>query len=105
MFELFALLPAAGLIDVAFLGGAQIDRFGNLNTTVIGDYAKPKVRLPGSGGACEIAIHARKIFVIMRQAKRSFVDADRLPHLAGAQRRPGARRGAGLARAAARRAW
>jgi hypothetical protein len=52
------VLPAGGLIDVAFLGGAQIDRFGNLNTTVIGDYAHPKVRLPGSGGACEIAIHA-----------------------------------------------
>ncbi|HEY7668133.1 MAG TPA: CoA-transferase [Actinomycetota bacterium] len=74
MFELFAFYLQAGLIDVAFLGGAQIDRFGNLNTTVIGDYAKPKVRLPGSGGACEIAIHARQILVIMRQAPRSFVD-------------------------------
>jgi glutaconate CoA-transferase, subunit B len=74
MFELFAFYLQAGLIDVAFLGGAQIDRFGNLNTTVIGEYAKPKVRLPGSGGACEIAIHARRILVIMRQAQRSFVD-------------------------------
>jgi glutaconate CoA-transferase subunit B len=74
MFELFAYYLQAGLIDVAFLGGAQIDRFGNLNTTVIGDYAKPKVRLPGSGGACEIAIHARRILVIMRQAPRSFVE-------------------------------
>jgi glutaconate CoA-transferase, subunit B len=74
MFELFAYYLQAGLIDVAFLGGAQIDRHGNLNTTVIGDYAQPKVRLPGSGGACEIAIHARKILVIMRQARRSFVD-------------------------------
>jgi glutaconate CoA-transferase subunit B len=74
MFELFAFYLQAGLIDAAFLGGAQIDRFGNLNTTVIGDYAAPKVRLPGSGGACEIAIHARKILVIMRQAKRSFVE-------------------------------
>ncbi|MGE5461074.1 MAG: CoA-transferase subunit beta [Solirubrobacterales bacterium] len=74
MFELFAYYLQAGLIDVAFLGGAQIDRFGNLNTTVIGDYAKPKVRLPGSGGACEIAIHARQILVIMRQAPRSFVE-------------------------------
>jgi len=73
MFELFAFYLQAGLIDAAFLGGAQIDRFGNLNTTVIGDYASPKVRLPGSGGACEIAIHARKILVIMRQAQRSFV--------------------------------
>jgi glutaconate CoA-transferase subunit B len=68
MFELFAFYLQAGLIDAAFLGGAQIDRFGNLNTTVIGEYGKPKVRLPGSGGACEIAIHARKILVIMRQA-------------------------------------
>ncbi|HYY08833.1 MAG TPA: CoA-transferase [Actinomycetota bacterium] len=74
MFELFAFYLQAGLIDVAFLGGAQIDRFGNLNTTVIGDYEGPKVRLPGSGGACEIAIHARKILVIMRQAQRSFVE-------------------------------
>jgi glutaconate CoA-transferase subunit B len=74
MFELFAFYLQAGLIDAAFLGGAQIDRYGNLNTTVIGEYADPKVRLPGSGGACEIAIHARKILVIMRQAQRSFVD-------------------------------
>ena len=74
MFELFAFYLQAGRIDVAFLGGAQIDRFGNLNTTVIGDYAHPKVRLPGSGGACEIAIHAKQILVIMRQAARSFVD-------------------------------
>jgi glutaconate CoA-transferase subunit B len=74
MFELFAFYLQAGLIDAAFLGGAQIDRYGNLNTTVIGDYADPKVRLPGSGGACEIAIHAQRILVIMRQAKRSFVE-------------------------------
>jgi glutaconate CoA-transferase, subunit B len=74
MFELFAFYLQAGLIDAAFLGGAQIDRYGNLNTTVIGDYADPKVRLPGSGGACEIAIHARRILVIMRQAQRSFVE-------------------------------
>jgi glutaconate CoA-transferase subunit B len=74
MFELFAFYLQAGLIDAAFLGGAQIDRYGNLNTTVIGDYGSPKVRLPGSGGACEIAIHARRILVIMRQATRSFVE-------------------------------
>ncbi len=74
MFELFAYYLQAGLVDVAFLGAAQIDRFGNINTTVIGDYPKPKVRLPGSGGACEIAINARKVFVIMRQGQRSFVD-------------------------------
>src|SRR5437762_3716318 len=73
MFELFAFYLQAGLIDVGFLGASQIDRFGNINTTVIGDYAKPKVRLPGSGGACEIAINARQVFVIMPQAMRSFV--------------------------------
>ena len=74
MFELFAYYLQAGLIDVAFLGAAQIDRLGNINTTVIGDYDHPKVRLPGSGGACEIAINARQVMVIMRQGKRSFVD-------------------------------
>ncbi|MEP6758648.1 MAG: CoA-transferase [Actinomycetota bacterium] len=74
MYELFAYYLQRGHVDVAFLGGAQIDRFGNLNTTVIGDYDHPKVRLPGSGGACEIAIHAKQILVIMRQAQRSFVE-------------------------------
>ena len=74
MYELFAYYLQRGLIDVGFLGAAQIDRFGNINTTVIGDYAAPKVRLPGSGGACEIAINAGKVFVIARQSRRSFVD-------------------------------
>lgn len=74
MFELFAFYLQGGRVDVGFLGAAQIDRFGNINTTVIGDYATPTTRLPGSGGACEIAINARQIFVIMRQSRRSFVD-------------------------------
>src|SRR6266487_4171369 len=74
MFELFAFYLQAGLIDVAFLGAAQIDRLGNINTTVIGDYTRPKVRLPGSGGACEIAINAREVFILMRQSSRSFVE-------------------------------
>jgi glutaconate CoA-transferase subunit B len=74
MFELFAYFLGGGLVDVGFLGASQIDRYGNINTTVIGDYAKPKVRLPGSGGACEIAINAGKIFVIMPQSTRSFVE-------------------------------
>lgn len=75
MFELFAFYLCGGLIDVGFLGAAQIDRFGNINTTVIGgDYRHPSTRLPGSGGACEIAINARRVFVIMRQSRRSFVD-------------------------------
>jgi glutaconate CoA-transferase subunit B len=73
-FELFAFYLQRGLIDAGFLAGSQIDRFGNLNTTVIGDYGRPKVRLPGSGGACEIAINARKVFVMMPQSKRSFVE-------------------------------
>src|SRR5207253_11236532 len=73
-YELFAYFLERGHVDVGFLGGAQIDRFGNLNTTAIGDYAQPTVRLPGSGGACEIAINAKKIFIIMPQSKRSFVD-------------------------------
>jgi len=74
MAELFSLYLQGGLIDVGFLGAAQIDRFGNINTTVIGDYESPRTRLPGSGGACEIAINARQVFVIMRQSTRSFVD-------------------------------
>ena len=74
MFELFSFYLQGGLIDVGFLGAAQIDRFGNINTTVIGPYADPKTRLPGSGGACEIAINARQVFVIMRQSARSFVE-------------------------------
>ena len=74
MYELFSFYLQGGLIDVGFLGAAQIDRFGNINTTVIGEYAEPRTRLPGSGGACEIAINARQVFVIMRQSARSFVD-------------------------------
>ncbi len=74
MFELFGYYLQGGLIDVGFLGAAQIDRHGDINTTVIGDYARPRTRLPGSGGACEIAMNAKSVFVIMRQSARSFVD-------------------------------
>ena len=72
MFDVFNYYLQGGLVDVGFLQGAQIDRFGNLNTTVIGDYVRPKVRLPGSGGACEIAILAKRVVVIAPQSKRSF---------------------------------
>jgi glutaconate CoA-transferase subunit B len=72
MSEIFYNYLQGGKIDVGFLQGAQIDRFGNLNTTVIGDYVHPKVRLPGSGGACEIAINARRVLCIAAQSKKSF---------------------------------
>ncbi len=61
-----------GMADVAFLGGAQIDQFANVNSTVIGDYDNPKVRFPGSGGANDLASHARKILIITRHEKRRF---------------------------------
>jgi glutaconate CoA-transferase subunit B len=72
MVEVFYYYLQGGLIDVGFLGGAQVDRFGNVNSTVIGDYKRPKVRLPGSGGACEISIHAKKIILILKQNKKTF---------------------------------
>jgi glutaconate CoA-transferase subunit B len=72
MTDVFQLVLQRGHIDVGFLGAAQIDRRGNINTTVIGPYQKPKVRLPGSGGAAEIATHARRVLVIARLDKRAF---------------------------------
>jgi len=70
--EVFQYYLQRGNIDVGFLGGAQVDRFGNINTTVIGDYRNPKVRLPGSGGACEIAILANRVLIVMSHKRRSF---------------------------------
>ena len=72
--EMFAYWLQGGHMDVGFLGAAQIDRWGNLNSTVIGDYDSPKVRLPGGGGAPEIATSARKVFVMLRQTPRAFVE-------------------------------
>jgi len=72
--EIFAYWLQGGRIDVGFLGAAQIDRFGNLNSTVIGDYEHPKVRLPGAGGAPEIARACREILVVLRQSPRTFVE-------------------------------
>ncbi len=72
--QLFQYYLQGGLIDVGLLGAAQIDRYGNLNTTVIGPYQQPKVRLPGSGGACEIALLARKVLIIGRLNRRTFVE-------------------------------
>ena len=72
--EMFAYWLQGGRIDVGFLGAAQIDRRGNLNSTVIGDYDRPKVRLPGGGGAPEIATSARDVFVMLEQTPRTFVE-------------------------------
>ena len=72
--EMFAYWLQGGHIDVGFLSAAQIDRWGNLNSTVIGDYESPKVRLPGGGGAPEIATSAQKVFVMLRQTSRAFVE-------------------------------
>ena len=72
--EIFGYWLQSGRIDVGFLGAAQIDRYGNLNSTVIGDYDRPKVRLPGAGGAPEIAAWCRETLVILRQAPRTFVE-------------------------------
>jgi glutaconate CoA-transferase, subunit B len=71
--EMFQYWLQGGRISVGFLGGAQIDRFGNLNSTVIGPYEKPKVRLPGSGGATEIATSCQRIYIVMRHNPRAFV--------------------------------
>ena len=71
--EMFQYWLQGGRITVGFLGGAQVDRFGNLNSTVIGAYGRPKVRLPGSGGATEIATCCRRIYIVMRHGPRSFV--------------------------------
>jgi glutaconate CoA-transferase, subunit B len=72
--EIFNYWLQGGRVDVGFLGAAQIDRFGNLNSTVIGAYDEPKVRLPGGGGAPEIAAMAREVIVIIRQSQRTFVE-------------------------------
>ncbi|WP_433193699.1 CoA-transferase subunit beta [Nocardia sp. CA-107356] len=73
--EVFNYWLQPGRIDIGFLGAAQLDRYGNINTTVIGDdYADPKVRLPGAGGAPEIAASCGEVFVVVRQSRRSFVE-------------------------------
>jgi len=75
MADVFQLMLQNGRIGVGFLGGAQIDRYGNINTTVVGSYTHPRVRLPGSGGAAEIAIHARRTVVISRLDRRAFPES------------------------------
>jgi glutaconate CoA-transferase, subunit B len=72
--EIFTFWLQGGKIDVGFLGAAQIDRFANINTTVVGDYDRPIVRLPGAGGAPEIAGSAREVFIVLRQTLKTFVE-------------------------------
>jgi len=72
MYDVFTLYLQRGNVDVGFLGGAQIDQYGNINATVIGDYHHPKVRLPGSGGSMEIAAWANRCYIITPHQKRRF---------------------------------
>jgi len=72
--EMFGYWLQGGRISVGFLGGAQLDRFANINSSVIGSYEQPKVRLPGGGGAPEIASHCRQVYIVMPQTRRSFVE-------------------------------
>jgi len=72
MYDIFAFYLQRGYVDVGFMGGAQIDKYGNINATVIGDYAKPKVRLPGSGGSQEIAAWANRCYLMTPHQKRRF---------------------------------
>jgi glutaconate CoA-transferase subunit B len=72
MYDVFTLYLQRGNVDVGFLGGAQIDRYGNINATVVGDYTHPKVRLPGSGGSMEIAAWANRCYIMTPHQKRRF---------------------------------
>jgi glutaconate CoA-transferase subunit B len=102
--EIFNYWLQPGRIAVGFLGAAQIDRFGNINTTVIGPtYAEPKVRLPGAGGAPEIAASCREVIVVVRQTRRSFVDRVDFVTSVGFGDGPGHRERLGLAGAGPRK--
>ncbi|MFC3995563.1 CoA-transferase subunit beta [Nocardiopsis sediminis] len=94
--EVFNYWLQPGRIDVGFLGAAQIDRYANINTTVIGDYADPKVRLPGAGGAPEIAASCREVVVIVRQSRRTFVESVDFVTSVGHADGPGGRERLGL---------
>ncbi len=87
MYDVFTLYLQRGNVDVGFLGGAQIDRFGNINATVIGEYAHPKVRLPGSGGSMEIAAFANRCYIMTPHQKRRFPETVDFQTSAGFQYR------------------
>jgi glutaconate CoA-transferase subunit B len=101
--EIFNYWLQPGRIDVGFLGAAQIDRFANINTTVIGDYRNPKVRLPGAGGAPEIAASCREVIVILRHSRRAFVERVDFVTSVGFGNGPGSRERLGLTGAGPRR--
>jgi glutaconate CoA-transferase subunit B len=94
--EIFNYWVQSGRIDIGFLGAAQIDRYANINTTAIGDYDNPKVRLPGAGGAPEIAASCGEVIVIVRQSPRAFVEKVDFVTSVGHGDGPGAREKLGL---------
>ncbi len=94
--EIFNYWLQPGRIDVGFLGAAQIDKYGNINTTIVGDYASPAVRLPGAGGAPEIAASCKQVIVIVRQSRRTFVEKVDFITSVGYGDGPGARERLGL---------
>jgi glutaconate CoA-transferase, subunit B len=96
MYDIFTLYLQRGNVDVGFLGGAQIDRFGNINATTIGDYAHPKVRLPGSGGSMEIAAWANRCYIMTPHQKRRFPEQVDFRTSAGFLRGKGERQAAGV---------
>ena len=90
MAGVFQLMLQNGRIEVGFLGGAQVDRYGNINTTVIGPYERPAVRLPGSGGAAEIAIHAKRTLIVSKLNPRAF--PERVDFITSPGQRPDGKR-------------
>ena len=95
--EVFSYWLQSGRVDVGFLGAAQIDRFGNINTTIVGgEYSHPKVRLPGAGGAPEIAALSKEVIVIVHQSPRTFVDKVDFVTSVGYGDGPGSRERLGL---------
>ena len=94
--EMFNYWLQSGRIDVGFLGAAEIDKFGNINTTVVGDYDHPKTRLPGAGGAPEIAANVGEVVVIVKHSKRALVDRVGFITSFGNGRGPGDRAALGL---------
>jgi glutaconate CoA-transferase, subunit B len=90
MADVFQLFLQSGRIEVGFLGGAQVDRYGNINTTVIGGYPRPAVRLPGSGGAPEIAIHAQRTLIVAKLHPRAF--PERVAFITSPGQRPDGKR-------------